>query len=124
MTSFSGESFSPNSIQPLSTSLQLFLPVNFTIHVFFVDSESDPKSVWGFGFKTSVPTCSAWSVCEQNWGRSDHIAGISGSTETSPTIEVDDDVVDITPNDNLQSVLQRLDLSDYLSNFQVSMVYE
>ena len=93
--------------------------------------DTDPKAVWGFGFKSSVPTCSAWSVCQQSWSNSDGIpgrgsggggggGGVESNQTASPTNDTEDDTIDISQNDSLQSVLQRLELSDYLSNFQVN----
>ena len=88
----------------------------------FVGPERDTKSVWGFGFKSSVPSSATWSVPgsqhSSDWSRSNHVSG--GSNKTSPTNEMDDDVIEINSNDSLQTVLERLSLADYLSNFQVS----
>ena len=52
-----------------------------------------------------------------DWSKSNSVTG--GSNQSSPTNEAEDDVIDIGQNDNLQSVLERLALSDFLSNFQV-----
>jgi len=99
------------------------------VPAFQPSKDADPKGVWGFGFKSSVPTCSAWVVCQQSWSKSDSITtrgdggggggGGGGSKQAaSPTNDTENDVIDISHGDNLQTVLQRLELSDYLSNFQ------
>ena len=83
--------------------------------------DSDTKNVWGFGFQSAVSSTATWSVPVNNhvndWSNSNHVAAIS--SKTSPTPEIDEEFVEIGSTDNLQSVLEKLSLSNYLSNFQV-----
>ncbi len=86
-----------------------------------IGHDSDTQSVWGFGFQGSVSSTSGWSVPvnkqSTNWSNANHVTALN--KQTSPTAEVEEDFVEIGSTDNLQSVLERLALSNYLCNFQV-----
>ena len=120
------KNFRPMFLLEFQTScwslLTLIKHIGFYVILSLVGPERDTKSVWGFGFKSSVPSSATWSVPgtqqSSDWSRSNHVSG--GSNKTSPTNEMDDDVIEINSNDNLQTVLERLSLAEYLSNFQVS----
>ncbi len=89
---------------------------------YFKGPDSDTRSVWGFGFQGSTSSTSGWSVPptkpSTNWSSANHVTGLSN--QSSPTAEVEEDFVEIGSTDNLQTVLERLALSNYLCNFQVT----